>query len=62
MRSIREIELPEFHEDRAAGLGAGLVARLRRIADIAAGRKVAVLVVEDAVQHEKLLSACMLVG
>ena len=57
--SIRQVELPELYKDRAAGLGTGCVFRLRRIADIGAGRVVTVFVLKDAIQDEKLLTSGM---
>ena len=58
-RPVVRVELPELDEDRAAGLGAGCVAAGRRIADIGAGGIVAMLVLEDAVEHQELLAAAM---
>jgi hypothetical protein len=44
MRAISQIELPQLDQDGASGFGAGRVARLGRIADVAAGGKIAVLI------------------
>src|SRR5436190_24384542 len=49
VRAVGGIELKELHEDRAASLRTGRMARGRRIADVAAGRIVAALVLKDSI-------------
>src|SRR6059058_2414213 len=49
VRAIGGIELKEFHEDRAARLRTRCMARGRRIADVAARRIVAALVLKDSI-------------
>src|SRR5262249_53136677 len=59
VRAVGWIELPELHENRAAGCGSGRVLRLRRIADVAARREIAMLVLKDAFEDEEFLAAGM---
>src|SRR5215831_3343228 len=48
MRTVGRIKLKELHEDRAARLGTGRMARGRRIADVTARGIIAALVLKDA--------------
>src|SRR5258708_7750453 len=59
MGAIVGIELPQLDEDRTACLRPRPMRGGWRIADIRAGRKVAVLVLEHAVEHEELFAAAM---
>ena len=59
MRAIGGIELKEFHEDRAARLRTRCMARGRRIADVAARRIVAAIVLKDSVENEEFFAAEM---
>src|SRR5262249_36118653 len=49
VRAVGGIELKEFHEDRAARLRTRCMARGWRIADVAARRIVAALVLKDSI-------------
>src|SRR5262249_7562124 len=57
VRAVGQIELPELYKYRTAEFRAGRVLRIRRIADVTACRDVAVLILEDAFEHEELLTA-----
>src|SRR5215469_10660929 len=57
LRSVGKIELPELDEEDASRHRAGRVTRGRWIADVRAGRELAVLVLEHAVEDEEFLSA-----
>src|SRR4051794_23446843 len=56
---VCRIELPELDENRAAGRRTRRMARRRRIADVAAGRIVAMFVLKHPIQDEKFLAAVM---
>src|SRR5215472_15923781 len=59
LRSIGEIGLPELDKQDASRHRAGRVTRGRRIADVRAGRELAVLILEHAFEDEKFLPAVM---
>ena len=62
LRAVLRVELPELDEDRATGRRARRVPRLRRVANVGAGREIALLVLEHAVEYQELLAAAMGVG
>src|SRR5271167_914451 len=57
--SVVRVELPELDENRTTRLGTGRVAAGWRVANVSARRIVAVLVLEDAVEHQELLAPAM---
>src|SRR6185437_742976 len=59
--AIGRIELVQFDQNHATRLGAWSVTGRRRVADVAADRIVAVLVLEYAFEHQELFAAivCM---
>src|SRR5258705_12345207 len=59
MRAVGEVELPELHEHGAARHRARRVMGLWWVADIIPGWKIAVLVLEYALEHEKFFPAAM---
>ena len=59
LRIIPFTELPEPHEDGAAFPRSGYMRGAGWVAEIAAGRVVAMLILEDTVQYEDLLAAMM---
>jgi hypothetical protein len=56
---VGEVELPELHKHRTAQRRTRRVAGSRRVADITPGWKIAVLVLEYALEHKKFLTAAM---
>ena len=57
VRAVMRVELMKFDEDRAALIASGNVAAANRVAYIRARRVVAILVREDALEYEELLTA-----
>src|SRR5271165_3383325 len=62
LRPVGEIELPELDEEDASRHRAGRVTRGRRIADVRAGRELAVLILEDAFEDKELLPTSVRMG
>src|SRR5262249_21718618 len=60
--SVCRIELPQLDEQYAPRQRTRRMARCRRIADIATDRKVVMLILKDALEHQKLLTAVMRVS
>ncbi len=56
------VELPKLHEDGTARLRTRRVAGGRRVADIGAGREIAVFVLKDAVEDDELFATSVRVG
>lgn len=62
MGAVVWIELPEFDEDGAAFGGTWGVAGGWRVADVGAGREIAVFILEGAFEDEEFLAAAVGVG
>src|SRR5215471_6318024 len=59
VRAVGRIELPKFHEERAARRRTGRVTGLRWVANIGPRGKIAVFVLEYAFEHKKFLAAAV---
>ena len=59
VRPVFHVKLPEFDKDHTARFRSGLMLRLRWIPDIGPSREVAMFILKDAFEHNKLLASGM---